>query len=172
MSAFADWLSQTAFSVAIQTHEWVIPTVQSIHIVAIGIILTSVFMIDLRVLGYAGRDQTLVETNERFGPWLTGALYVLLATGILMVIGEPVRELLAFSFWFKMCLVVIGVTQALVFQAAVRRNQARWETALVNRGSVRSLAVLTLFIWIGIVILGRLIAYDHVWGSWSMSPKA
>jgi hypothetical protein len=172
VSRFAEWLSQTAFSVAIQTHEWVIPTVQSIHIVAIGVILTSVFMIDLRILGYAGRDQSLVETTDRFGPWLTGALYVLLATGALMVIGEPVRELLAFSFWVKMSLVAIGVAMALAFQAALRRNQARWETSIVHRGSVRSLAVLTLFIWVGIVILGRLIAYDHVWGSWSMSPKA
>ena len=27
-------------------------------------------------------------------------------------------------------------------------------------------------IWVGIVVLGRLIAYDNVWGSWSLSPKA
>jgi hypothetical protein len=30
---------------------------------------------------------------------------VLLLTGVVMVIGEPARELLAFSFWFKMSLV-------------------------------------------------------------------
>jgi len=42
----------------------------------------------------------------------------------------------------------------------------------VNRRSVRSLAVLTLLIWVGIVILGRLIAYDYVWGSWSLKPTA
>src|SRR5262245_28031242 len=105
MEQFIQWLSQSSFSLAIQTHEWVIPTVQSIHIVAIGVVLTSVFMIDLRVLGWAGRDQSLLETTGRFGPWLTGALCVLLATGILMVIGEPARELLAFSFWLKMFLV-------------------------------------------------------------------
>ena len=59
VSQFAEWLSQTSLSLAIQTHEWMIPTVQSIHIVAIGVVLASVFMIDLRVLGWAGRDQTL-----------------------------------------------------------------------------------------------------------------
>ena len=93
MTQFAQWLSQTSFSLAIQTHEWVIPTVQSIHIVAIGVVLTSVFMIDLRVLGYAGRDQTLVQTTARFGPWLSWALVVLLVTGGLMVIGEPMRAI-------------------------------------------------------------------------------
>jgi len=169
---FINWLSQTPFSVAIQSHEWVIPTVQSIHIVAIGVVLASVFMIDLRILGWAGLDQTLSETTRRFGPWLSAALCALLATGVLMVVGEPARELLAFSFWLKMLLVGIGTLIAAAFQIALRRNEHDWEISVVNRWSIKSIAVLTFLIWVGIVILGRLIAYDHVWGSWSMSPKA
>jgi hypothetical protein len=172
MIQFTEWLSRTAFSISIQSHEWIIPTVQSIHIVAIGVVIASVFMIDLRVLGLAGRDQTLMQTTQRFGPWLSASLCVLLLTGILMIIGEPARELLAFSFWFKMCLVAIGTLVASVFQIALRRNEQEWEEALVHRWTVKSLAILTLLIWVGIIILGRLIAYDHVWGSWSLSPKA
>jgi len=172
MIPFTQWLSQTSLSLAIQTHDWVIPTIQSIHIVGIGVVVGSVFMIDLRVLGWAGRDQTLVETVARFGPWLSGALCVLLVTGALMVVGEPARELLAFSFWFKMCLVAIGTLIAAVFQIALRRNGNQWEESIVKRRSTKSLAILTLLIWVSIIILGRLIAYDHVWGSWSMAPKA
>ena len=172
MVPFTEWLSQTSFSLAIQTHEWVVPTVQSIHIAAIGVVLASVFMIDLRVLGWAGRDQSLMETTHRFGPWLSGALCVMLATGILMVVGEPARELLAFSFWLKMFLVAVGTLIAAVFQMALRRNEARWESSVVKRRSTKSLAVFTLLIWVAIVILGRLIAYDHVWGSWSHAPRA
>src|SRR5215467_16081430 len=119
MLQFTDWLSRTSFSLAIQTHGWVIPTVQSIHIAAIGVVLASVFMIDLRVLGLAGRDQSLLETTARFGPWLSGALCVLLATGIFMIIGEPARELLSFSFWFKMVLVAVGTLVASAFQIAL-----------------------------------------------------
>jgi hypothetical protein len=159
-------------SLAIQTHAWVIPTVQSIHIVAIGVVLASLWMIVLRVLGWAGPDQTLMETTGRFGPWLSGALGVLLVTGALMVIGEPERELLALSFWLKMGLIVVGTTVAVVFQLALRKDEQRWETALVHRSSTKLLAILTMLIWVGVVILGRLIAYDHVWGAWSLSPKA
>jgi hypothetical protein len=168
---FTEWLSQTSVSLAIQTHEWVIPTVQSIHIVAIGIVLTSVFMIDLRILGWAGRDQSLLDTTGRFGPWLTGALIVLLATGILMVIGEPARELLAFSFWFKMFLVAVGTLVASVFQISLRKNEPEWEESIAKSRTTKWLAIATLLIWVGIVILGRLIAYDHIWGSWSGAPK-
>src|SRR5438876_2927250 len=172
MIPFTQWLSQTSLSLAIQTHDWVIPTIQSIHIVAIALVVGSVFMIDLRVLGWAGRDQTLVETVARFGPWLSGALCVLLVTGALMVVGEPARELLAFSFWFKMCLVAIGTLIAAVFQIALRRNGNQWEESIVKRRGTKSLAILTLLIWVSIIILGRLSAYDHVGGSWSMGPKA
>ena len=106
MKQFAEWLSTTVPSVFIQNHNsWVIPTIQSIHIVGIAVLLGSVFMIDLRVLGWAGMDQTLRQTVNRFAPWVTGALWLQLATGLLLVVGEPVRELVSFSFWAKMVLV-------------------------------------------------------------------
>jgi putative copper export protein len=173
LKQFAEWLSTTFPSVYIQDHNsWVIPAIQSIHIVGIGLVLGSVFMIYLRILGWAGMDQTLRETVNRFGPWLTGALCLLLATGVLMVIGEPVRELVAFSFWLKMFLVAVSTAIAIVFQISLRRHERRWEETLVKRRSIQGLAILTFLIWACIIILGRLIAYDHVWGSWSPATKA
>ena len=167
-----EWLAQTPLSLAIQTHNWVIPTIQSVHIVAIGVVVGSVLMIDLRVLGWAGQDQTLTETVARFGPWLSWSLTVLLITGLLMVVGEPARELLSFSFWLKMSLVALGTVVAAAFRIALRRHERQWEASLVARPATKPLAILTLLIWVGIIILGRLIAYDHVWGAWSLSPKA
>ncbi len=129
-------------------------------------------MIYLRILGLAGMDQTLRQTANRFLPWLTGALYVMLATGLLMVVGEPVRELVTFSFWLKMSLVAISTLIAVFFQISLRKHEQRWEETLVNRRSIQGLAILTFLIWVGIIILGRLIAYDHIWGSWSPATKA
>src|SRR5258708_18500655 len=123
MNQFSQWLSQTSLSLAIQTHTWVIPTIQSIHIVAIAIVAGSIFMMALRVLGVAGRDQTLVETVGRFGPPLTVALCVSVVTGALMVMGEPPRELLSFSFWLKMTLLAASTLTAAAFQTAVRKNE-------------------------------------------------
>jgi hypothetical protein len=84
-----------------------------------------------------------------------------------MVIGEPVRELVTFSFWLKMGLVALGTALAVVFQRALRRQEQRWEDTLVHRPSIKALAILTFLMWACIIVLGRLIAYDHVWGSWS-----
>lgn len=171
MHQFTGWLSQTSLSLAIQSHEWVIPTVQSVHIIAIAAVLGSVFMIVLRILAWAGRDQTLAQTTARFGPWLSWGLCVLMVTGVVMIVGEPARQLLALSFWMKMGLVGIGTAMSVVFQRSLRRHEEYWESALINQSHVKSLAVATLLVWVSVIVLGRLIAYDYVWGSWSTALK-
>jgi hypothetical protein len=168
---FTEWLSQTSLSLAIQSHEWVIPTVQSVHIIAIATVLGSVFMIVLRILAWAGRDQTLAQTTARFGPWLSWGLCVLMVTGVVMIVGEPARQLLALSFWLKMGLVGIGTAMSVIFQRSLRRHEVYWESALINQSHVKSLAVATLLVWVSVIVLGRLIAYDYVWGSWSTALK-
>ena len=171
MNQFALWLASTAPSVFIQEHNaWAIPAIQTVHIVGIALVMGSVLMIDLRILGLAWTDHTLRQTTSRFGPWLTGSLWLLLATGLLMVVGEPVRELVSFSFWLKMALVALGAAVAVSFQRALHRQEQRWERRAAQP-SIKLLAVLTFFVWIGIIFLGRLIAYDHVWGSWSPAQR-
>lgn len=171
MHQFALWLASTPPSVFIQEHNaWAIPAIQSVHIVGIALVMGSVLMIDLRILGLVWTDQTLGQTSSRFGPWLTGSLWLLLATGLLMVVGEPVRELVTFSFWLKMALVAVGTAVAVAFQRALRREGRRWDAASPG-GSIKAMAVVTFLVWIGVIFLGRLIAYDHVWGSWSPAPR-
>ena len=173
MNEFAVWLSTTLPSVFIQNHEvWMIPVIQSLHIVGIGIAVGSTLMMTLRVLGWVGTDQTVLAVQRRFGPWLTGALCLLLASGGLLIVAEPVRELVTFSFWLKMLFVAVLTVLAAVFQASVRQRDQQWEQSLVRRRSVR-LAAVIIFVVLGcIIILGRLIAYDHIWGHLSPAAKA
>jgi hypothetical protein len=171
LNDFAVWLSTTLPSVFIQNHQvWMIPVIQSLHIVGIGIAVGSTLMMVLRVLGWAGMDQTVLAIQRRFGPWLSGALCLLLASGGLLIVAEPVRELVTISFWLKMAFVAVLTVLAAMFQASVRRRE--WEPALVRRGSVRLAAVLVLVVLGCIIVLGRLIAYDHIWGHLSPATKA
>ncbi len=173
MNSFAAWLSATFPSVFLQTHEaWVLPVIQSLHITGIGIAVGSALMMTLRLLGWVGTDQTLLASQRRFGPWLTGALYLLLASGSLLILAEPVRELITFSFWLKMACVAVMVVVFAVFQASVRKHGPQWEQTLSKRRSIRVAAVLTFVLWGCIIILGRLIAYDHIWGHLSPATKA
>lgn len=173
LKGLTDWLAATPPSVMIQKNEaWVIPTLQSVHIAAIGVVLASVLVMTLRLFGLAQADRSVLQTQARFGPWLTGALWLLLCTGLLMIVGEPERELITFSFWAKMTLLAVAVLIAWTFGRSVRRRAAEWDARLSSRASVRILAIVTLLIWLAVVVMGRLIAYDHVWGALSPATKA
>jgi uncharacterized membrane-anchored protein len=128
-------------------------------------------MMDLRILGLVGKDQTLRQTTSRFGPWLMWSLVSLLVTGALMVIGEPVRELVTVSFWLKMFLIIVGTVVAAIFLRTLRNNEQRWEDTITKRLSIKLMAIFTLLIWLAIIVLGRMIAYDHLWGTWSPARR-
>ncbi len=170
LKAAHDWIQATPPSLLLQKNEaWFIPIMQSIHIAGIGVVLGCVLMMSLRVLGFAWTDSSVQQTQQRFGPWLTGALWLLLATGLLIILCEP-RALVTFSFWAKMTLVAIGALVAWLFQRSVRARAAAWEDDLVRRGPVKAMAIFALVIWVGVIFLGRFIAYDQVWGK--LSPSA
>jgi hypothetical protein len=161
---FATWLYGTAPSVFIRSHEaWMIPTIQSVHIVAIATAVGSAFMMAMRVVGWLGADQTVLQTQRRYGPWLAGALWMLLLSGSLLVLAEPPREFDAISFWLKMTLVALVVVLTIAFGRSVRSHDARWEGAALARSGLRWAALGTFLIWIAIIFLGRFIAYDTVW---------
>lgn len=171
MREFANWLASTDLSQIIVTNFWMIPTIQSVHIVAIGILVGSLFMIDMRILGVLSGDQPITAVNKRFGPWIWGAIAVLLVSGLLLVVGEPARELLSFSFWAKMALLLVGIAFVVAFQLHLRANESRWETTLAAAPATRVLAVISILIWVAIIFLGRFIAWDvEIWGS--LSPQA
>ena len=158
MQHFAQWLQATPLSIAIQSTSWLIPLLQSIHIVMIGLVFVAVLLLVLRVLGLARTDELPSVVWSRFAPWLRLGVIVLALTGLVLIISEPVREFTAISFWLKMLLLALGLSAIAVLGKALRRD------ALASRG----LAVLTLLVWIAVIFFGRAIAYDvEVWGALS-----
>lgn len=156
---FCDWLSQTPLSNLIQSVEWIIPMVQSVHIVAIAIVMSSVVMVDLRLMGVTGRGQTISVMARRFIPWIWWSLAVLLATGAILIIAEPRRDLLNPVFQAKMALLVVAIVVTALFQQAVSRNMEVWDLFPEKRAGAWLTAALSLTVWIAIVGCGRWIAY-------------
>ena len=164
MRELAEWLQTTSLSTTIQSVDWIIPLLQSVHIVTIGVVFVSSLMIALRVLGRMRVDESFVVVWGRFAPWMWGGLVVMAVTGVLLVIGEPVREFTSLSFWIKMTLLAISVAGTALFGRTLRPVSAT-ATAGFSPGA-RTAAVGILVLWLAIIFLGRAIAYDvEVWGS-------
>ena len=156
---FCSWLSTTPISVSIQTISWIIPLVQSIHIMAVTVVMGSVVMIDMKLLGVVGRGTPVTGMVSRFAPWIWTALVVLLTTGAVLTVAEPARELINNAFRAKMLLILLVGTITLLFQGAVRRRAAAWGDTPSNQLSARVLAIGTLALWLAIIVCGRWIAY-------------
>jgi uncharacterized membrane protein SirB2 len=156
IQAFSDWLAGTWLSTAIQNAFWVIPTIQTVHILAIAVVMTSMALLDLRLMGAVGRHQTLESMADRFLPWVWGALAVLLTSGVLLIVGEPARELGSAVFWLKMSLLVLASMITLAFQYLQRKHPSFWDTRRVLAAAT---AGASLLLWVAILSAGRWIAY-------------
>lgn len=168
MFELARQLGSTRLSEAIQSTLWLTPLLQAIHILMIGIVFVSVLMVVLRIHGRVRADEPFEATWARFAPWMWWALAVMAATGVVLIIGEPVREAKALSFWLKMGLILVGVFSVL----GLRRAAAAATGNSIPAGT-RLAAALVLVVWIFIIFLGRAIAYDaEVWGRWSLGVYA
>lgn len=78
MRLFIDWLTATPLSDALKTHAWAVPAIQTVHILAIAILMGSVLIVDLRLVGLGSRSQTIGDVARRYLPWFWGAFAVLL----------------------------------------------------------------------------------------------
>ena len=159
LESFCNWLAATSISQTIQTVEWIIPAVQTVHILAVAAVMTSVLMIDLRLMGLRAREQSVLAVAKRFLPFIWWPLPVLLATGLILITAEPARALQNPVFLLKMGLLLLAVGLTLVCQIPLGTNAAFWESSAGRRRAALLLASLSLPVWIAILFAGRWIAY-------------
>jgi uncharacterized membrane protein SirB2 len=156
---FCDWLAATPLSQRFADLGWFVPTVQTVHILSIAVVVTSLAMLDFRLLRLIRSGPSLETLAGSFIPWVWRALGVLLASGILLIITEPTRELMNDAFRLKMLMVLALVGLTFVFQAANKREAGYWSASPGRRRRGAVLAVASLVLCVSIVVAGRLIAY-------------
>lgn len=155
-----EWIYQTALSNAIREVSWLVPAVQSLHILAIAVLLGAALMSDLRVARLFATDEPAHGVIRRYLPWSYGALAVLLLTGLTMCIGEPDRVLVNQIFWTKMGLVLA----VFLLTLGLRRPflDPRFQPGSTWRGRhARALAAVSLSLWMVVIVCGRWIAYGQ-----------
>jgi hypothetical protein len=153
---FCDALQATAASQLIQDIKWIVPLVQTVHILAISAVLGSALMVQLRFLGLSQTDQAMAGVAQRHAPVIGWGVSVLLLSGAVLIVGEPARALTNDYFQLKMLLLlgVIGVSWL-----QMRPMQTQTEYWLGRPWLLQLLALVCLALWFGIVLAGRWIAY-------------
>ncbi len=152
------WISNTWLCMVIVTNFWAIPTIQTIHILSVAALFGSAVMLNLRVLGLLWGHLTCGQVASRFVPWMRWAFVMLIVSGFLLIVGEPVRELINPIFWIKMLLVVLAAVFSLFFNRRASAIPAGGAASL----QMRQAAVLLLILWCAVMAGGRWIAYAPV----------
>ena len=150
------WLETTGAHRTMQTVEWAVPTVQTVHILAITAVFASSLVLSLRTLRLAAVDWSPAQWAHRLNGWIGWGLVVLLVSGALMVCGEPGRSLNNALFQTKMVLLLVAIALFLVLTRGLARIDRPEQPA---SGGLRGLAVLLLLVWLAIIFCGRWIAY-------------
>ncbi|WP_408591015.1 DUF6644 family protein [Novosphingobium sp.] len=148
----------SAISTGIRETSWIIPAVQSIHILGIAVVIGSAIVMDLRLAGVLATDESPQAVVRRHLPWMWSALALLLGTGFVLGLGEPDRVVGNVVFWAKMGLVLCAFILTLLFRYPILHLDYRIEHARMAK-LIKPLAWVSLAIWVAVIFCGRWIAY-------------
>jgi hypothetical protein len=137
---------------------WAYPAVETIHILALAIVVGSIVIVDLRLLGLS-RDVSIARLSRHALPFTIGAFVVAMLTGLLMFTAHAEDFLTNRVFLLKMGLILLAGVNAGILHSGPWRGIAQWDTGALPPGSVRFQAALSIAIWVAVVACGRLLAY-------------
>src|ERR1017187_1105201 len=148
---FATWIAGTELSHTFKVYsDWLIPISQSIHIISVSVLFTAALLISTRLLTAANPGRTVSQLTQTLVPWMWGALGVLLLTGTIQTIAEPVRQFVTPVFWAKMSMIVVVMAMTAVFTATVRAHAPSWDVAASRPPAARLFAIASIALWVAI----------------------
>jgi hypothetical protein len=161
LNDFCRWLAATPLSHTIQTTGWIIPALQTVHILSVAVAFSSAILVDLRIWRLLERDVPLPDVARRFLPTIWPVLLILLTTGSLLIVGEPRRSLLNSTFYLKMALLAVAIMLTAGLQRSFSSSPNFWDKDRTRRMAGRLAASVSILVWCGILFAGRWIAYTQ-----------
>ena len=157
---FARWLDSFAWSTAIHESFYLYAWIESTHVLAIMVFLGMLFIIDLRILGLAFAQVPAARIAERLDKPMMIGFAVMVITGLLLFFAIPVRSTQSVRFHKKEVLLIATANNAFLFQNKMKEVKFTAESTQSGMERLRLGAGTSLFLWMGVVMTGRAIAYD------------
>jgi hypothetical protein len=154
------WLQTTPIASAIAENEILFPWIESVHVLAIVLVVGTISIVDLRLLGIASRDLTVRRVIRDVIPYTWGAFAVAGLTGLLMFSSDAVHYGHNRLFQGKLVLLALAGLNMGVFHLIGVRDIERWDEEGANTPiAAKAAATVSLLLWIGVVALGRGIGF-------------
>jgi hypothetical protein len=158
-ATFLHWLESTAPAVAISESSWLFPGIESVHVLAITLVVGSITMVDLRLLNINLRDRPVGELIAEVLPWTWASFAVAVCSGALLFSSNATHYWGTVPFRAKMLLLGLAGLNMVAFHATTFRSVEVWGRQPQPPRAAKVSGGLSLALWIGVVSLGRWIGF-------------
>ena len=143
----------------VRENDLLFPFIESIHVLAVCLVVGSIAVVDLRLLGFASVDRPVGRLMRSILPITVGAFGLAVAAGSLLFISHASKYLENRFFIAKITLIALAGVNMAVFHLIGARNLDQWENDAMPPPSARVAGGLSLFLWISVVACGRWIGF-------------
>ena len=145
-------IEASALGQTIRESTWLFPAIESTHLLALALLGGSILIMALSILGW-GLKTPVAELYKSAHRYFNGAVIVLLITGVLLGVSEPVKLYGRQAFWVKMISLAVALLLTyFAFNPLVKRG--------ASGASLRSVTVLTIASWLMVAMAGRWIGFS------------
>lgn len=159
LAHFLHWLESTAPAIAISESSWLFPGIESIHVIAITLVVGSITMVDLRLLGLNLNEHSAGDVIAEILPWTWISFAVAACTGALMFSSNATHYWGTVPFRAKMLVLTLAGLNMLLFHATIFRSIDVWGRRIQTPPAAKASGAISLGLWIGVVTLGRWIGF-------------
>ena len=153
------WLESTTLATTISESAWLFPTIETVHVLALVLVIGSIAMLDLRLLGVSHRSMAVMQLSDDTLPWTWGAFVVAALSGSLLFVSHATKYYGNPPFRIKVVFLLLAGINMAVFHLGAWKAVHRWNEALPTPRAARVAAGLSLLFWIGVVVAGRWIGF-------------
>lgn len=153
------FLEQNALGDAIREDDLLFPLIESIHVLAVCLVVGSIAVVDLRLLGIASIRRPVGRLTDAILPITWCAFAVAVAAGGLLFISHAGKYLENGFFVAKLVLIVAAGLNMAVFHLIIGKDMKRWEYDARPPLPARLAGGLSLLLWISVVACGRWIGF-------------
>ena len=138
---------------------WLFPIIETMHVLALATVFGSIAMLDVRLLGFAGRDTAVSRLSGEILPWTWCAWVLAALTGSVMFISKSIAYAGNFQFQMKFVCMALAGLNMLVFHFGVQRSIAVWDNASQPPLAAKLAGGLSLGLWLAVIFFGRWVGF-------------
>ena len=155
------WLQETPFSVSIRESIIAFPVIEGLHLLGISVSAGLIAISDLRMMGLILKKESASDVFHQLIPWISAGFALMIITGSLLFVSEPVKCYTNLSFRFKVLFLFIAGINILIFHSSnIYRNMKDWEWAEDPPRAAKMAGWISLISWGIVIIVGRTTAYN------------